>query len=87
MIDLKSPLQFPREPADIAAKPLSILHEKSSQSGELPGDWKKGNITPFFTKCRKEDPGSYSLTSVSGKMMGQILLEAISRHMQDIEVI
>ena len=67
-----------------------MIFEKSWQSGEVPRDWKKGNVVHIFKKGRKEDPEKdqpISLTSVPGKVTERILLEAMLRHTENREVV
>lgn len=55
-------------------------------SGEVSGDWRKGNKAPIFKNGRKEDPVKYRLLSlmlVAGKITEQTLLKAVLRHVQD----
>ncbi|PKU31435.1 rna-directed dna polymerase from mobile element jockey-like [Limosa lapponica baueri] len=73
--------------ADIIARPLSIIFEKSWRLGDVPEDWKKANVTPIYKKDLKEDPGNYrpiSLTSVPGKVIGQIFLGGIRSTMKHV---
>ncbi|KFP05358.1 hypothetical protein N300_10872, partial [Calypte anna] len=75
-----------RELAEELAKPLSIIYQQSWLTGDIPDDWKLANVTPIHKKGRKEDPGNYrpiSLTSVPGRVMEQIILSAITQHLQD----
>ncbi|KAK4828998.1 hypothetical protein QYF61_001754 [Mycteria americana] len=75
-----------RELADVLTKPLSIIYQQSWLTGEVPADWRLANVMPIFKKGRKEDLGNYrpvSLTSVPGKLMEQIILSAITRHVEN----
>ncbi|GAB0176922.1 mitochondrial enolase superfamily member 1 [Grus japonensis] len=70
-----------RELADITARLLSIIFEKSWRLGDIPEDWKKANVTPIYKKGLKEDPGNYKpigFTSTPGKVMERILLGAVT---------
>ena len=46
----------------------------------MPEDWRNASVTPVFKKGKKDDTGNYrpvSLTSIPGKMVEQLILEAI----------
>ena len=60
------------------------------ETGEVPEDWRKANVTPVFKKGKKEDPANYrpvSLTSVPGKVMEQLILYVISKQVEEKKVI
>ncbi|KAK4810169.1 LOW QUALITY PROTEIN: hypothetical protein QYF61_010481 [Mycteria americana] len=75
-----------KELAEVLTKPLSIIYQQSWLTGEVPADWRLANVTPIFKKGWKEDSGNYrsvSLTLVVGKLMEQIILSAITQHVED----
>ncbi|KAJ7425171.1 rna-directed dna polymerase from mobile element jockey-like [Pitangus sulphuratus] len=79
-----------RELADVVALPFFIIFEKSWRAGGVPDEWRKKNVTPIFKKGKKEDLGDYlliSLTSICGKVMKQIILEVITKHVEEKKVI
>lgn len=62
--------------ADVVAKPLAILFQKSYDVGKLPADWKKAIISPIFKGGSRHEAENYrpvSLTSVPCKIMESIL--------------
>jgi hypothetical protein len=72
----------------LAAKPLAPLltdlFQTSVDTGEVPVDWKKANITALFKKGEKTDPGNYrpvSLTSVICKTLEHIIHSHIMKHL------
>ncbi|XP_071886556.1 uncharacterized protein [Anas platyrhynchos] len=79
-----------RELAEELAKPLTIIYQQSWLLREVPVDWRLANVTPIYKKGRRADPGNYrpvSLTSVPGKLMEQIILRVITRHLQGKQAI
>ncbi|KGL97655.1 RNA-directed DNA polymerase from mobile element jockey, partial [Charadrius vociferus] len=79
-----------RELAEVLTKTLSIICQQSWLTGEVPVDWRLANVTSIYKKGQKEDLGNYrpvSLTLVLGKVMEQIILSAITWHIQNNQVI
>jgi len=52
--------------------------------------WRIASIIPLFKKGKKEDSGNYrlfSLTSITEKVVEQLVLHAVSKQMEDKKVI
>ncbi|KAJ7411701.1 hypothetical protein WISP_101515 [Willisornis vidua] len=59
--------------------------DRSASYGEVLGDWYLASVTLIYRKGQ-QDPENYtpvSLTSVPGKVMEQIILRVIMRHVED----
>ncbi|GAB0207301.1 hypothetical protein GRJ2_003195700 [Grus japonensis] len=85
---------FPTRKNDSKAVVKALLKEiipRSWRRGEVPEDWRKANVTPVLEKGKKEeDPGNYrpvSLNSIPGKVMEQLILGVINKHVEEKKVI
>ena len=65
--------------------PLSLIFSSSWEQGEIPEEWRCGNITALFKKGDRKAAGNYrpvSLTCIACKLMEGIVREGIVTHMQ-----
>ena len=79
-----------RDLADVVAEPLSIIFERCWRTRHVLEDCRKANVTAVSTKGKKEDPGNYSLvslTSIPGKMMEQLTLQVTIRQVEEKKVV
>jgi len=79
-----------KELADVTAGPLSIIYQRSWQSGEVPADGSLPSTILIYKKGGREDPGNYrpvNVTSVPGKNMAKTMLVTTGRHLKNNAVI
>jgi hypothetical protein len=65
-------------------KPLSLIFNKSYESGVVPDLWRKADIVPLFKKGCKLEPSNYrpiSLTSIVCKLMERIIRDEIMNYL------
>ena len=66
--------------AEVIAELLSIIFERSRQTGEVSEGWRIANVTAVFKKGKKEDLENcrpVRLTSIPENVMEQLVLYAI----------
>ena len=69
---------------------LSVLFQKSLDSGQVPHDWTKACVTPIFKKGDRSDPINYrpiSLTCILCKVMEHIVASNLSRHFEQNDIL
>ena len=79
-----------RHLAEILARPLTNLFNKSLNSETLPEDWKMAAVIPIHKGGRKDTAGNYrpvSLTSVVLKVMERLLRDKIGKHLSTHDLI
>ena len=70
--------------------PLSIIFNHSFNTGIVPDDWKKANVSAIFKQGDKENPGNYkpiSLTSQVYKVFESMLRDSIVDHLKENKLI
>ena len=80
------PPRILKEVAEEISTPLSLLFNKSLETGILPDDWKSAEVTAIFKKGAKSDPGNYrpvSLTCIVCKVLESIIRDAVVAHFTD----
>ena len=63
---------------------LSLIYQQSYDTGQVPSDWQKANITAVFKKGDKTNPANYkpvSLTCIVCKSMEHIIYSQIMNHL------
>jgi hypothetical protein len=62
---------------------VSLIFQKSLNTGQLPSEWTKANVAPLFTKGDTSDPANYrpiSLTCVLCKLLEHIIASSLCTH-------
>ena len=80
----KIPPRVLKELAEVLAGPLSVLFNKSLETGVIPLEWKTAEVVAIFKKGTRSEPGNYrpvSLTCVLCKMLESFVRDAIVNHM------
>ena len=69
---------------------LCTIYQQSFNTGEVPQDWQKANVTAFFKKGDKTNPANYrpvSLTCIACKSMEHIVFSQIMNHLDNHKIL
>ena len=64
---------------------LTLIFQRSLDTGEVPDEWRQANVAPIYKKGPKQIPANYrpvSLTCICSKLMEHILSSNFMRHLE-----
>ena len=67
--------------ADEIARVLQHIFQHSLDTGELPLDWRRANITPIYKKGQTTDPANYRPVSLTYKYFCKLLEHIIDSNL------
>ena len=76
--------------SEIIFKPLASIFRQSLETGEIPDDWKQGNIIPIYKKGDHTDLGNYrpiSLTCIICKIMESIIRDKLELFIENNNIL
>ena len=75
---------------DEVCLPLTIIFQKSLETGQVPCDWKTADVTPIYKKGSRSQPSNYrpvSLTNQICRMFESIVRDSVVDHLEKNDLI
>jgi hypothetical protein len=76
--------------ASSIAPALQHIFQKSLNSGQIPEDWRKANVSPIYKKGERYNPANYrpvSLTCICSKILEHIVTKHIVTHLESNNIL
>ena len=82
--------QILKKLAPVIAPILQIIFQHSLDTGKVPLDWKKANVSPIFKKGERYNPANYrpvSLTCICSKLLEHIVTKHLLNHLESNNIL
>ena len=84
------PTRLTKENAIILAPVLTHIFQQALDTGSVPKDWTKANVSAVFKKGKRSDPANYrpiSMTSIICKVIEHIAFKSIINHAEKYDIL
>ena len=84
------PARFLKECSEELSPILTIIFNKSLQTGTVPDQWKKANVSAVLKKGQRYDPANYrpvSLTCLCCKILEHVIVSNVLKHLDHHKIL